>query len=322
MSALSGLICALSVAATGPGPLVTGDRLAGFQMLDTAGRTVSWAPGRITVFSICAFWCDTWKTQIPRLVKARSALAGLPVDIRTISTDGRWAEVARNNGGLPLWRDPGGAWSRQVGVNRVPTTVVVDAEGRVVFADGEVIRSNDIVRAARQALAHANPADGPVYLTFDDFPPANGGEALLDALREQGVRATLFCIGSRMEPNADLLRRAEREGHSVQCHSWSHDAADPQLDRCRRVFVRVLGTSFRLYRAPGSERIAGLALAPHVVDPYDYTRPGSEEVLRRVLSAVRPGCEIQLHAGVFDTLSALPEIVGRLRERGFTFETL
>jgi peptidoglycan/xylan/chitin deacetylase (PgdA/CDA1 family) len=299
-----------------------GDRWEAFQLLDAEGQGVEWRPGRVTVVSFCAYWCDTWKSQVPKLVEVKGALRGLPVDIRTVSIDGRWAEVAKNNGGLPLWRDPGATWSRSVGVDRVPTTAVLDRQGRVAFVSTGVVRRDDLLHAARRALSGATGEAGAVYLTFDDFPPPAGGEALLDVLRAAGARATLFTLGSRVEAQAKLLRRAISEGHSVQCHSWDHDAATPQIDRCREVFRRVLGQDFGLYRAPGSEKIVGLASQPPVVDPYDYTRPGKDELLRRILTAVRPGSQIQLHAGVGETLEALPSLVKRLRDRGFTLEPL
>lgn len=297
-----------------------GDLWKPFQMRDTAGQTVSWTPGRVTVFSVCAYWCDTWKQQVPRLVESRHALEGLPVDFVTVSTDGRCAEVARNNGGLPLWRDAAGEWSRQVGITRVPTTVVVDRKGKIVFEYGGIVRREALQDAVQKALRNEAAAGGPVYLTFDDFPPPNGGEELLDALRGAGVKATFFCLGSKVRASAALLRRGLREGHSVQCHSWSHDAENPQLERCHREFRSVLGIDFRYYRSPGGERIVGLEKQLPVVDPYDYTRPGRTELMRRVLSAARPGCEIQLHAGVMDTTEALPTLIEKLRERGFSFE--
>lgn len=235
-----------------------GDNWSAVELVDARGRGVRWAPGRVTAFSFCAFWCDTWKSQVAKLVEARGALQGLPVDIRTVSIDGRWAEVASNNGGLPLWRDAGASWSRSVGIDRVPTTVVVDRAGRVTFVATGVIRRDDLMAAVRRALAGETSAEGAVYLTFDDFPPPQGGEELLDALRTSGVKATLFAMGSRVESQVKLLRRAILEGHAVQCHSWDHDASNAQIERCHDIFRRVLGQDFSLYRAPGTEKIVGV----------------------------------------------------------------
>lgn len=320
LAAFAGALALANAASADP---AVGDRWSEFQMLDPAGKTVRWQPGKVTVVSFCAYWCDTWKEQVPRLVEARGALKGLPVEFLTVSTDGRWAEVVKNNGGLPLWRDAGADFSRKVGVDRVPTTVVLDRAGRIVYACGGIVRRENLLSAVHSAIAGKATDGGVVYLTFDDFPPPAGGEELLDALRVLGVKATFFCLGSRVKGSAKLLRRALSEGHSLQCHSWDHDGSRPQIERCHQAFREALGVDFRLYRGPGREEIVGLDDPPPlVVDPYDFTRPGVAELQRRVLAAVRPGSEIQLHAGVGQTIQALPEIVQRLFARGYVFDTL
>ncbi len=292
-----------------------------FHLTDSTGSPKDWTPGKVTVISFCAYWCDTWKQQVPRLVAARSATAGLPVAFITVSVDGRWSEVSNHNQGLALWLDRGGAWSRGQGVDRVPTTVVIDTAGEVRFASGAVIRTTDIVDAVHGALAR-KPSGGSLFLTFDDFPPQRGGEEMLDSLRALGIHATLFCMGDRVASQSALLKRALREGHSLQIHSWDHNASDPQLVRCKAAFRSALGFEPSLYRAPGSEVISGEKAHHRIVDPYDFQRPKRNELLRRVLSAVCPGAVIQLHAGVDVTLEALSEMTEGLRQRGFSFEVL
>lgn len=298
-----------------------GEKWTPFHMVSPDGKPRDWAPGRVTVVAFCAYWCDTWKQQVPRLVGAEKITHGLPVDFVTVSVDGRWAEVAKNNQGLPLWLDRGGEWSRGQGVDRVPTTVVLAADGRVTYVAGAVLRTEDVVGAVHSALANKQEA-GKIYLTFDDFPASEGGNELLDELRAKDVKATFFCMGSRVEAEAKLLKRALAEGHSLQMHSWDHDASNPQLDRCRAVFKRVLGITPTLYRPPGSEQIIGELAHHRIVDPYDFTRPTKKELMRRTLLAACPEAVIQLHAGVAVTLAAMPEIIENLKTRGYTFATL
>ena len=298
-----------------------GEKWTEFHMSSPDGTARAWTPGRVTVVSFCAYWCDTWKVQVPRLESAEKVTHGLPVDFITVSVDGRWAEVAKNNHGLPLWLDRGGEWSRSQGVDRVPTTVVLAADGRVTYVAGAVLRTEDVVNAVHSALAN-KPEAGKIYLTFDDFPAAEGGNELLDVLRAKDVKATFFCMGSRVEAEAQLLKRAIAEGHSLQMHSWDHDAANPQLDRCGAVFKRVLGVTPTLYRPPGSEQILGEANHHRIVDPYDFTRPSKKELMRRTLLAVCPEAVIQLHAGVAVTQAALPEVIDNLTARGYQFAIL
>lgn len=307
------------------GAPVPGNRIAPFELRTLAGAPYRWSPGRTTVLSFCAFWCDTWKDQLPRVREALRTTQGLPIDAATISVDGRWTDRARTVAVGTMLGDPGGAWSHALGIDRVPYTLVIAPTGRVVWTAYGTVRTNLLVDALRSSVADRPASAGRLFLTFDDFPAERLSDELLDVLRAEGVPATLFCVGSRAATSRELLRRAVREGHTLAIHSWSHDGDRPELPRCVEAIRSASGQTPALYRPPGSEKLltlGGVPLALPVDDPYDFTRPGVDELTRRVLLRAKPNAVIQLHAGVEDTLAALPKIVRNLRERGFTFETL
>ena len=60
-----------------------------------------------------------------------------------------------------------------------------------------------------------------VALTFDDGPGPDT-PALLDVLRDRGVRATFFVTGAHVTAHPDLARRIVAEGHAVGNHTFSH----------------------------------------------------------------------------------------------------
>jgi peptidoglycan-N-acetylglucosamine deacetylase len=329
-------LCALCVSVAFPvraaPPPAPGDRLAPFSLPEAGGGSRAWQPGRVTVLSFVAFWCDTWKPQHERLEAARKSLAGLPVEFLTVSIDGRWAERGRERTPGTLLLDPGSAFSARLGVRTVPYTVVADARGQVRYAAQGIVRGETVRQVVRELVnGEEAPSAGAVYLTFDDFPAheakgAKGAdEELLDLLRARGVPATFFCLGRNVLEAPETVRRAAREGHSLQLHSWDHRAEAPQLDRCVRALRETAGVRAALYRPPGDaevRRLTGERLALPVVNPYDYTRPGEAELVRRVLLAAKPGSVILLHAGVAETRAALPRILDGLRRRGLTFRTL
>jgi peptidoglycan/xylan/chitin deacetylase (PgdA/CDA1 family) len=311
--------------AAGPVP---GDRLASFSLPKQSGGVFEWRPGRVTVMSFCAFWCSTWKEQSRRLAEAGKALGGLPVDFVTISIDGRWSEVGAGKISGTVLLDPGRSLSGPLAIEKIPYTVVVDTDGRVHYAAHGITRSQVIEQMVRECVVGDAPdITGPIYLTFDDFPSKDKelDYRLLDVLRKEDVHATFFCICSRVEESGDIVRRAAREGHTLQSHSWDHQAANPKLDRCAKAIKDTVGVEPTLYRPPGSSqclRIGGKEMSNPVVNPYDFARPGTGEITRRVLLAVKPGGVVLLHAGVSETIDSLPGIIKSLMGRGFSLETL
>lgn len=71
--------------------------------------------------------------------------------------------------------------------------------------------------------------DREVVLTFDDGPTPGATSQVLDALRDECVRATFFLVGRHAEEAPALARREVAEGHSVGHHSYSHPARTLRL---------------------------------------------------------------------------------------------
>lgn len=63
-------------------------------------------------------------------------------------------------------------------------------------------------------------------LTFDDGPNEET-EKLLDILKQQGVKATFFLIGSLIEGREHIVKRIVDEGHDIGVHEWTQEGALP-----------------------------------------------------------------------------------------------
>jgi len=66
-----------------------------------------------------------------------------------------------------------------------------------------------------------------LVLTFDDGPWPGTTPKVLDALKNECVRATFFLLGKNVEAQPQLARRELAEGHSLGHHTYAH----PLLDR-------------------------------------------------------------------------------------------
>lgn len=72
----------------------------------------------------------------------------------------------------------------------------------------------------RQVNVVEHGQNGSIYLTFDDGPKWGTTDAILDILKEEGVKATFFITNSGPD---ELVTREAREGHTVGLHTASHD---------------------------------------------------------------------------------------------------
>ena len=186
-----------------------------------------------------------------------------------------------------------------------------------------------------------------VALTFDDGPNPDATPLILDTLREKGVRATFFILGSHAERWPELVRRIAREGHQIGNHGYFHRKLQFKspfyVSRDIRLGIRAIkragGPAPKYFRAPHGfrspwttpiassygERTIGWSLGV-----WDSDRPGVDEIVRRTLEGVEPGSIILLHDGDGynpdgdrrQTAEALPQIIDRLKEQGYEFATL
>ncbi len=72
-------------------------------------------------------------------------------------------------------------------------------------------------------------------ITFDDGPDPKWTPLMLDALKDENVKATFFVIGVEAEQFPRLVERMYNEGHEIGNHTWSH----PDISNISRRFMSV-----------------------------------------------------------------------------------
>jgi peptidoglycan/xylan/chitin deacetylase (PgdA/CDA1 family) len=201
--------------------------------------------------------------------------------------------------------------------------------------------------ATGRSLRRGARDSASVALTFDDGPSSDT-PAVLDALDRAGVRATFFVLGEAAERRPELVREVARRGHAVALHGHTHRKlafAGPatiarEIDRCRAA-LRAAGVEPAPWvRAPHgwkgpflarALRERGLTLVAWTRGAWDTERPGAGAIAERASRVPRGGEILLLHDGCGtpgidprrdQTAEAVPEIVRRWREAGFSFVTL
>ncbi len=61
-----------------------------------------------------------------------------------------------------------------------------------------------------------------IYLSFDDGPHPTITNFVLDTLRENGIKATFFCIGDNVIKYPETFERIVKEQHSIGNHTHNH----------------------------------------------------------------------------------------------------
>jgi thiol-disulfide isomerase/thioredoxin len=92
--------------------------------------------GRLAVVNFWATWCVPCVEEMPALDRLHAALKGEGIEVVAISVDrGGLRQVApffatHDLSRLPVYLDPTGASMRAFAVRGLPTTIVIDADGR------------------------------------------------------------------------------------------------------------------------------------------------------------------------------------------------
>ncbi|SEG73348.1 Peptidoglycan/xylan/chitin deacetylase, PgdA/CDA1 family [Nonomuraea solani] len=177
-----------------------------------------------------------------------------------------------------------------------------------------------------------------VALTFDDGPGPHTGR-LLDLLLEKEARATFFTVGSNAAAQPGLLRRMSAEGHLVGNHSWAHRDLSKQasskitdsLQRTEEAVSAAIGQTPTLVRPPYGAvsqelrdvaREMGLSLVTWDIDTEDQHGGDASHIADRAVRSARPGAIILMHDIHRETVDAVPDILNRLRGKGYSFVTV
>ncbi len=192
--------------------------------------------------------------------------------------------------------------------------------------------------------AASRPAPAEVALTFDDGPSPSSTIPILSYLERTGTPATFLVIGDQVAAYPEVVRREWHDGFAIGVHTWDHlnmarltpTAAMRELSRTLDAIHSALGANACIWfwrppygsYTPANVREAqqlGLSTIMWDDDPRDWSRPGTNVIVQRVLGEVHAGSVILMHDGPAnrqETLAALPAILAGLRARGLRPVTL
>ncbi|MFC1618159.1 polysaccharide deacetylase family protein [Patescibacteria group bacterium] len=173
----------------------------------------------------------------------------------------------------------------------------------------------------------------PVALTFDDGPHRDHTVQELKILREKNVVGSFFLLGNQVIAYPGLVNLISEEGHELGNHSWDHAqltrlgavGVQDEISKTQEAIKNATGVEPILFRPPYGlnnktvQDQAGMAVIMWSIDPQDWRYRDTETVINKVVDKTKTGDIILLHSTHQSTVDAIPEIIDKLREKGYCF---
>ncbi|MEU5784553.1 polysaccharide deacetylase family protein [Micromonospora lupini] len=187
-----------------------------------------------------------------------------------------------------------------------------------------------VVVVATATPSSAATCNGYVGLTFDDGPTGSTS-ALLNVLRANGVRATMFNIGQNVQNNRSAAQAQVAAGMWVGNHSWSHahmtsmsqSQMQSDLSQTSSAIQSATGSRPQLFRPPYGETNStlqsvasslGMRQVIWDVDSQDWNGASVSQIVSNA-SRLQAGQVILMHDGIQNTRDAIGQIVANLTSR-------
>ena len=195
------------------------------------------------------------------------------------------------------------------------------------------------IPANATAIYRGNPSKRMVALTFDATYGDNQTTRLLQILRDNNIKATFFLSGIWPQNFPSLARAISAAGHEIGNHSLTHPhmtqipltEVSNQLIRAGALIRNITGQSPYLFRPPYGEynqavlntvAALGYVTIMWTIDSLDWKNPGVDQIVTRVVNNIVPGAIVLMHQAAPQTPDALPTIISRLRQQGYSFGTV
>jgi peptidoglycan-N-acetylglucosamine deacetylase len=187
----------------------------------------------------------------------------------------------------------------------------------------------------------ANISEKKVALTFDiswgrQMPPK-----VLDILQKQELRCTFFISGPWTKKHPEIVSRIVAGGHEIASHGNEHvnfstlssEGVTANIRKAHDSIKEVTGVDAKYIRPPNGD-FNSVSLDVTAANEYqtiiwsldslDWKNPGVDNITQRLLTRVKPGDIILMHASdtCKQTDAALPQVIEGIRNQGYEFVTL
>lgn len=219
--------------------------------------------------------------------------------------------------------------------NRQPSVMQSSA---VANRPPSAMQSSAVANRPPSAMQSSAVANRPlqVALTFDDGPHQTCTPALLNGLKQRGVKATFFLMGENIAGKEPLVQRMQAEGHLIGNHGYRHiqmtkeeaEQACADIEQTEKLIQSITGKRPEYLRPPYGDWNEQLECRVNLttvlwnVDSLDWKFQNTDRIVRRVEKDVKDGDIILMHDIFPTSVEAALRIVDDLQKRGYEFVTV
>ena len=184
---------------------------------------------------------------------------------------------------------------------------------------------------------YIDPSKPMVALTIDDGPDVQVDGVLMDELEKVNGRATFFVVGQRVEKFPEDIKNTVERGHEIGNHSYDHDIhlsskgqdyIRNEFDKTDDAVEKAAGVRPALVRLPGgniSNDVKAVVKKPLIfwsIDTEDWRSRDAEKTQNSILSQVKDGDIVLMHALYLSTAQACKTVIPELHARGYQLVTV
>ncbi len=224
-------------------------------------------------------------------------------------------------------------------INSTPTTSINPMKTIIAISPSP---SKSPIKNIAPVISSGKSDSQKIALTFDQGVAGAGESAtVLDILKLNNVKSTIFVTGIWAEQNPNLLKRIVEEGNELGNHSYDHpdftkisdEKITEQMEKTEQIVIKNVDRSTKpLMRPPYGaydNRVLeilgnlGYEVIFWTLDSTDWRGESTKEsIIKHVTEKSKGGYIIIFHGYLLKTAEALPEIITNLKQKGFKLDTV
>ena len=233
--------------------------------------------------------------------------------------------------------DKGGNFQEVISANNWGLSFQEEGKAPIIDVDKEKLRELN-------GYYLGDEEEKVIYLTFDAGYENGNTEKILNALKENDVKATFFLVGNYLERCPQLVKQMVEEGHTIGNHTYHHkdmalltskETFLQELTELEKLYEKIICNKMpKLYRPPqGKYTEEQLQWAKEAgyktcfwslayVDWDEKNQPSKEEAMEKLTKRIHPGAIVLLHSTSAINGEIMGDIIKAWKEMGYKFGQL